>query len=593
LVFLLGLGWSAADLETGFQSPPDSAKPWCYWWWLDSNVSRAGITADLEAMKQQGIAGALVFDAGEGGPNAPDGPPFMSPKWREHLKFTLQEAQRLGIEISLNLCSGWNAGGPWVKPEQAAKSFVLSETIIEGGRNVGLQLPMPAAIHHNFYRDAAIVAFPVAPEASPALTASSSYPRYPSALARDLDPATRWISNSDKPGQGPTPQKPEFLEWAYPVPYPAASLTITPYTDCGPKDCELQWSDNGETFQPILSFTVEERKEKTVTFEERQAKHFRLVMKSSYPFQGRDNWNVQVGEVALLKQGQKATSLPAPCRSGEVVDLTSKIDASGKLAWDAPAGRWRVLRMGYTLVDRGVVHCTSPNGGGLESDPLSKEAMDMHFAATAGACLPDMREFMGKTLTHTHIDSWELGVPNWTDDFRAQFLRRRGYDPLPYLPALGGKIVDSKEISGRFLHDCRRTVADCIAENYYGRLSELSREHGMGIHPESGGPFFTHWIDALQCLGKSDIPMGEYWARHTEPSGGCSYRDQFKRCDTVRLTGRRIRSCARTSGTWPSVRGSRATCSVSTSISLTSTSSRPTNGRRPAPISTGTSPGFR
>ena len=542
LLILFALAFSSgitngATLEEGFRTPPDSAKPWAYWWWLDSNVSKVGITADLEAMKQQGIAGALVFDAGVGGPNAPDGPPFMSPEWRDHLKFTLEEAQRLGIEISLNLCSGWNAGGPWVQPEQAAKTFVLSEVIVKGGRNVALKLPTPGPLKHNFYRDAAVVAFPALAQAAnevSTLTTSSSYPKYPPALARDSNPGTRWISNGDKPGQGPTPQKPEFLTWTFPVPYPAASLTIVPYTDCGPKDCEFQCSDDGKTFQTIRTFTVEERKQKTVTFDERKSKHFRLVMKSSYPFRGQDCWNVQISEVALLKKGQKPASRVAPCKSEEAVDVTSKVDDSGKLVWDAPEGFWRIMRMGCTLVGRGVVHCTSPNGGGLEIDPLSREAMNMHFAATAGACLADMKAFMGKTLTYTHIDSWELGVPNWTPDFRAQFKRRRGYDPLPYLPALAGKVVDSREVTDRFLHDCRRTVADCIAENYYGRLSELSREHGMGIHPESGGPFFTHWIDALQCLGRSEIPMGEYWSRRTEPTGSIWYRNQFKVCDTVK-----------------------------------------------------------
>jgi hypothetical protein len=537
LLALAILPCEGKDLERGFHTPPDSAKPWCYWWWLDSNVSKEGITADLEAMKQQGIAGALVFDAGVGGPNAPDGPPFMNQKWRDHLTFTLREAERLDIEISLNLCSGWNAGGPWVKPEQAAKTFVMSETIVEGGRNVALQLAMPAPIKGNFYRDAAVVAFPAPGRATneiSTLTASSSYPKYPTALARDVNPDTRWISNGDKPGQGPTPLKPEFLTWTFPEPYPATSLTIVPYTDCGPKDCELQYSDDGETFRTISTFTVEERKQKTVTFDERTAKVFRLALKSSYPFRGQDCWNVQISEVALLKKDQKPASQVAHCESKEAVDLTSKIDGSGQLLWDAPEGTWRIMRMGYTLVGRGVVHCTSPNGGGLEIDPLSRDAMDMHFAATAGACLADMKAFMGKTLKYTHIDSWELGVPNWTPDFRAQFKRRRGYDPLPYLPALAGKIVDSKEVTDRFLRDCRRTVADCIAENYYGRLSELSREHGMGIHPESGGPFFTHWIDALECLGKSDIPMGEYWSRRTEPAGSIWYRNQFPRCDTVK-----------------------------------------------------------
>ena len=532
---------SGADigLEGGFADPPNSAKPWAYWWWLDSNVSNAGITADLEAMKQQGIAGALIFDAGVGGSLAADGPVFMSPKWRDHFKFAVKEADRLGLELSLNLCSGWNAGGPWVKPAQAAKNLVWSQTVIQGGKKIEIQLPQPAGIKKNYYRDAAVVAFKIAAQeamASSKLTASSSYPKYPPPLAMDHDPKTRWISNGDKPGQGPTPKSPEFLNWEFPAPFPAASLVVTPYSDCGPKDCEFQCSDDGKTFRTICKFVVAPRKVKTVAFDETKAKakYFRLVMTSSYPFQGKECWNVQVSEIALLKKGQSPPSRAPQLKSGDVVDLTSKADASGKLIWDAPRGAWNILRIGCTLVGRGVVHCTSPGGGGLEIDPLSRKAMDMHFAATAEKCLAEIGDLAGKTLKYTHIDSWELGVPNWTDEFRLEFKRRRGYDPLPYLPVLAGKIVDSKEVSDRFGVDYRRTVADCIADNYYGRLSELSRKHGMGIHPESGGPFFTHWIDALQCLGKSDIPMGEFWARKSEPSGRFWYRDQFKRCDTVK-----------------------------------------------------------
>jgi len=525
-------------IEDRFQTPQDSAKPWTYWWWLDSNVSKVGITADLEAMKQQGIAGALVFDAGIGGPLAPDGPKFMSPQWRDHLKFTLQEADRLGLQISFNLCSGWNAGGPWVKPEHAAKTFVSSETTVQGGKKLQQQLGVPTGIKDNYYRDSAVVATRISEEevqAIPKLTASSSYPKYPPALALDRDTGTRWISNGDKPGQGPTQKSPECLNWEFASAFPAASLVVTPYSDCGPKDCEFQYSNDGKTFQTICRFLMPKGQEKTVTFSETEAKFFRLILTSSYPYQGKDNWNVQISEIALLDKDQKnPATLTAQYKSTDGVDLTSSVDASGKLVWDAPEGTWKIMRMGYTLVGRGVVHCTSPSGGGLEIDPLSKEAMDMHFDATAGACLDDMKNFMGKTLKYTHIDSWELGVPKWTDDFQSEFKHRRRYDPLPYLPALAGKIVDSKEISDRFLHDCRRTVADCIADNYYGRLSELSHKHGMGIHPESGGPFFTHWIDALQCLGKSDIPMGEYWARKIEPSGACGWRNAFKRCDTVR-----------------------------------------------------------
>ncbi|MDP6545946.1 MAG: glycosyl hydrolase [Phycisphaerae bacterium] len=524
-------------LDEGFADPPDSAKPWAYWWWLDSNVSKAGITADLEAMKKQGIGGALVFDAGLGGRLAADGPVFMSPKWRDHFKFAVKEADRLGLELSLNLCSGWNAGGPWVKPAQAAKRVVWSDAVVQGGKKIEIQLPTPRGLKNNYYRDDAIVAFKIAAReamAASKLTASSSYPKYPPPLAIDRNPATRWISNGDKPGQGPTAKAPEFLNWEFPAPFPAASLVVTPYSDCGPKDCELQCSDDGKVFRTICKFVVAPRKVKTVTFDETKAKFFRMVVTSSYPFQGKECWNVQISEISLLKKGQKPPSQAAQFKSRDVVDLTSQTDASGKLAWNAPAGAWKIIRMGCTLVGRGVVHCTSPGGGGLEIDPLSRKAMDMHFDATMGKCLTEIGALAGKTLKYTHIDSWELGVPNWTDEIRSEFKRRRGYDPLPYLPVLAGRIVDSKEVSDRFARDYRRTVADCIAENYYGRLSELSREHGMGIHPESGGPFFTHWIDALQCLGKSDIPMGEFWARKSEPSGRFWYRDQFKRCDTVK-----------------------------------------------------------
>src|ERR1700761_5807826 len=101
------------SLARAFQSPPDGSKAWVYWWWLDGAASAAGITADLETMKAQGIGGGLLFDAGLGGADAPQGPLFMSEEWRVNFRHAVREAARLGLEMSVNLCSGWNAGGPW------------------------------------------------------------------------------------------------------------------------------------------------------------------------------------------------------------------------------------------------------------------------------------------------------------------------------------------------------------------------------------------------------------------------------------------------------------------------------------------------
>jgi len=120
---------------------------------------REGITKDLEEMKRQGISGVLLFDAGEGGPDAPKGPVFMSAAWRELFKHALREADRLQIEVGANLCSGWDAGGTWVTPEHAAKELVWSEAQVQGSAAIDTVLPKPP-VRENFYREVAVVAFP-------------------------------------------------------------------------------------------------------------------------------------------------------------------------------------------------------------------------------------------------------------------------------------------------------------------------------------------------------------------------------------------------------------------------------------------------
>ena len=105
---------SADRLAKEFANPPPEARPWVYWWWLNGAASKEGITRDFEEMRKQGIGGALLFDAGEAGPDAPRGPKFMSDEWRELFKHALREADRCGVVLTANLCSGWNAGGPWV-----------------------------------------------------------------------------------------------------------------------------------------------------------------------------------------------------------------------------------------------------------------------------------------------------------------------------------------------------------------------------------------------------------------------------------------------------------------------------------------------
>jgi len=133
-------------LARGFAQPPDSAKPWAYWWWVNGNVTKESITRDLEAMKAKGFAGLLMFDSrGYHDDHVPPPPPkteFMSDEWRELLKFAMTEANRLGLEMSVNLSSGAGAlKGPWDVGDDAPKKLVWASQEVTGPKKLEGELP--------------------------------------------------------------------------------------------------------------------------------------------------------------------------------------------------------------------------------------------------------------------------------------------------------------------------------------------------------------------------------------------------------------------------------------------------------------------
>ena len=194
--------------------------------------------------------------------------------------------------------------------------------------------------------------------------------------------------------------------------------------------------------------------------------------------------------------------------SAKIQDLTVRMDPQGRLKWDVPSGRWLVLRIGHTLAG-GVTHSSQPEATGLECDKLSKAAIETQFSAMVEKLLADVGPLAGKTIVSTHIDSWEAGSGNWTDGFRAEFRRRRGYDLLPYLPTLNGLVVDSLEASERFLWDFRETVCEMLLENYAGHLKELAHRKGLRLSIEG----YDGTCDDLRFIGRADEPMCEFWQR--------------------------------------------------------------------------------
>ncbi len=557
-LFLLAWSSRATELDQGFATPPNSARLRAYWWWLNGNVTKASITRDLEEMKARGFGGALICDAGgaEQDENdvVPHGPTFFTPEWRELYKHALREADRLGLEMSLNIQSGWNLGGPMVKAEDAPKKLVWSETLVSGPRQIEQQLPVPE-FREDFYRDVFVVAYRLKSDKARAgiyagLTASSQQPDHPASAAADNNPATFWASTNSLPGTGISSEKPEWIQFNFNQSVFADRLVIKGRPGYGPRQCELLASTDGKSFRSLKTFRVPGSQEAIITFPSTSATVFRLACMSAFDarspraprnvqilemeLSGRDgawshkagmrrpieNWSQKAMYSALHSSAPDTSPLFAefPAEPGEeetvaagVVDLTPQLGTDGVLRWNAPAGQWQVLRFGCTISDHNRVSTCSDGWQGYALDVLDAGAFQRYWAAVVEPLIADAGPLAGKTLKYLHTDSWEVEAINWTPSFREEFRARRGYDLLPYLPVMAGHIVESRPVSNRFLDDYRKTLGDLAVDHHFRLFRDLAHKHGMEIHPESGGPHAVP-IDAQRCLGMDDAPMSEFWA---------------------------------------------------------------------------------
>lgn len=211
-------------------------------------------------------------------------------------------------------------------------------------------------------------------------------------------------------------------------------------------------------------------------------------------------------DIAVLALPQTTNSFIAP---DAILNLTPRLDVNGTLNWEVPAGKWIIQRIGHTTTGSS----TRPpvkGGNGLECDKLSREAMDVHFANMMGKLIASAGSMAGPTLSATHIDSWEVGSQNWTPRLREEFQKRRGYDPLPFLPdILNSASVGDPSMASRFSWDFQQTISELLAENYVGRLAELAHQHGLRLTLEG---YNLPFGDEATYTARADEPMSEFWA---------------------------------------------------------------------------------
>lgn len=485
---------------------------------MNGNVTSNGITLDLEAMKRAGLGGALIFNIGEFIPKG--SVDYGRPDWLNLMVHAAGEANRLGLELAMHNCPGWSSsGGPWITPEMSMQRLVWSEMRVTGGTNFSLELPRPFN-RLGFYRDVAVLAFPSLPGEERAFSESLAAVRdaqgtVEKRLLTDGDLATTVQAASDNP-----------LLLEFTKPFSARAVTIWYASGGSTMGFNLEASDDGENFRPVIRLAPAtpraiEDASHTETFEAVQARFFRVTPNRSravceielHAAARIPGWNYKANHSyrAALNEGAPAVvEREYAIDPGRVVDLTSAMDGQGTLKWNAPAGEWTVVRFGHT--PRGQENIAAPDAGvGLECDKMSHAATSFHFEHGLGPLMKALGPLAGRSFKALEVDSYEVGVQNWTAGFEKSFRRRNGYDIGSYLLAMTGRYIGSVKESERFLWDLRRTHAEMVAECYYGRLRDLGRKHGLRllVEPYGAGPGA---YDELQVGHTADVPMGEFWA---------------------------------------------------------------------------------
>lgn len=554
---------AGAALEATFRNPPESTKPWVYWYWIDDNISREGITKDLEAMAEVGIGEAFIGNVTDTrlnfvSPGEQDRKmvnrgqvPVLSDVWWECVEHAVREAERLGIKVGIFNCPGWSqSGGPWVKPGQAMRYLASSELRVGGPCKLRKRMEKPDEL----FQQVAVQAFPVPTNDSDRLC--------------DLNPRIRCAQHPDAEvlfdGDPNTSLRfdryPLTFEIELDKPYTARSLIVLPastrigtddpYTFSsaslyGPMrmsaEVRVEAKDADGTWYEVASRKIDRANlwphigpmvfgPICESFPAVTAREFRIV----FP-EGR---NGVIGEIGLSgaarlshyvekqlgkmssstqiaydtyswKPSTEADDHSLTVDPANVIDLTACTDSTGFLAWDVPPGEWIVLRTG--MVPTGTKNKpTLKEGRGYEVDKMNRDAVRAHFDAFAGELLRRMPSERRKGLRHVIADSYEQGSLNWTEGFAEEFAATYGYDPYPWLPVLTGRVVKSADRSDRFLWDMRRLVADKIASGYVRSLREKCEEYGLTLWLENYG----HWGfpgEFLKYGGASHQVGGEFW----------------------------------------------------------------------------------
>lgn len=569
-----------SDALYGFEHIQDSARTKVWWFHGETETTKEGITADLEAYKKAGVGGVVYYDQTHG--KMENALPAFSKEWWNMLRFSAEEAKRLGLTFEVHISNGFVAGGPWITPETGMKRLAASELLVTGGRYFEGALEAPKN-QYDYYKDVVVLAFPVEQHTATSQTSMMKV----SSNVLDL-PADNIFKTGIDFTEIPVREAEEkgnvYINIEFEDDFTARSITYevrpkglatTSATNIPgpPQDTfvgtgyytlpdlgQLEVSADGVRYTKVCDLKPIYRAheswcQKSISFSAAKGKYFRLNLHHWWheKMSGKnlsiravrlessaklDQWEEKAGLYSeYIEKDQTPSYTKAEViDSKRILNLTDKMDENGVLRWDVPKGNWMVMRFAYVPTGRRTKHGRA-NLMGLECDKLSTKAIKVQWDNYVGKILDSLKVTDSGYLSGVVMDSHEAGAQNWTDDFIEQFEHRQGYDPTVYLPAMMGFVVDGVEESDGFLFDVRRNIADMMADNYYGTIEKLCNERGMIFTAQAIGNALCMVGDPIMAKSKVSKPQGEFWGIH--PNGNYDIKESSS---AAHLYGKKIAS---------------------------------------------------
>ena len=533
------VGKKLDGLQVGFDQPQDSARTKVWWFFGEAETTREGITADLEAFKQQGVGGVVYYDQVHGKGEGAD--KVFDAHWWQSLIFASQEAKRLGLSFEANIGNGYVAGGKWITPDCSMQRLAMSEQVVNSvGKTLTFRMGLPRR-PHNWHHEVAVLAVPykktllanstllnVVPEGSPEAVQTFDFgePFTARSITYEATPKGKARTSSM---QVP-PFSPRVGEMK------KGETTAWRFFGCGFRELAdigvLEVSDDGVGYRKVCDLHPKYQnlggvRQQTVAFPPVTGRFFRIRVTSEEKVKienavlsaraAIDEWEEKASLVSELIEADNTPMYnnDETIQADEIVDLTDKMDADGTVTWpNAPKGDWLVMRF-VSVTTGGHTKHGRAEALGLECDKLSTRGAHLHWKSYTKPVIDSIRAH-GGALEGICMDSHEAGPQNWTVGFEREFHHLRGYDMKKYLPVMAGLVVGTAEESAKFLYDLRHTINDLITDRYFGEFNRLCRAENLTLTAQAIGGALCMAGDAIGVKRLVDKPQAEFWGYQTE-----------------------------------------------------------------------------